>query len=234
MLPDFDFCRNAFTKYELDLTDEMYRKFDIYAEFLVEYNKNVNLTAITDPVEILYKHFIDSVLMLKYAEIKLDSSVIDVGTGAGFPSVPAKIYDDSLKITLLDSLNKRISFLQQLCEKLQIDAEFVHGRAEDIAKLPEYREKFDVSCARAVANMSLLSEYCLPFVGIGGRFIALKGPNEDISSSLNAVKILGGDVSREKNYDVEGDSRKIVIVNKISQTPPKYPRNSAQIKKKSL
>ena len=234
MLPDFDFCRNAFTKYELDLTEEMYRKFDIYAEFLVEYNKNVNLTAITDPVEILYKHFIDSVLMLKYAEIKPDSSVIDVGTGAGFPSVPVKIYDDSLKITLLDSLNKRISFLQQLCEKLQIDAEFVHGRAEDIAKFPEYREKFDISCARAVANMSLLSEYCLPFVGVGGRFIALKGPNEDISSGLNAVKILGGDVSRETNYDVEGDSRKIVIVNKISQTPPKYPRNSAQIKKKSL
>ncbi len=234
MLPDFDFCRNAFTKYELGLTEEMYRKFDIYAEFLVEYNKNVNLTAITDPVEIIYKHFIDSVLMLKYAEINPDSSVIDVGTGAGFPSVPAKIYDDSLKITLLDSLNKRISFLQQLCEKLQIDAEFVHGRAEDIAKLPEYREKFDISCARAVANMSLLSEYCLPFVGVGGRFIALKGPNEDISSGLNAVKILGGDVSRETNYDVEGDSRKIVIVNKISQTPPKYPRNSAQIKKKSL
>ncbi|HOC32999.1 MAG TPA: 16S rRNA (guanine(527)-N(7))-methyltransferase RsmG [Ruminococcus flavefaciens] len=234
MLPDFDFCRNAFTKYELDLTEEMYRKFDIYAEFLVEYNKNVNLTAITDPVEILYKHFIDSVLMLKYAEIKPDSSVIDVGTGAGFPSVPAKIYDDSLKITLLDSLNKRIFFLQQLCEKLQIDAEFVHGRAEDIAKLLEYREKFDISCARAVANMSLLSEFCLPFVGVGGRFIALKGPNEDISSGLNAVKILGGDVSRETNYDVEGDSRKIVIVNKISQTPPKYPRNSAQIKKKSL
>lgn len=234
MLPDFDFCRNAFTKYELGLTEEMYRKFDIYAEFLVEYNKNVNLTAITDPVEILYKHFIDSVLMLKYAEIKPDSSVIDVGTGAGFPSVPAKIYDDSLKITLLDSLNKRISFLQQLCEKLQIDAAFVHGRAEDIAKLPEYREKFDISCARAVANMSLLSEYCLPFVCVGGRFIALKGPNEDISSGLNAVKILGGDVSRETNYDVEGDSRKIVIVNKISQTPPKYPRNSAQIKKKSL
>ncbi|MGB4090677.1 MAG: 16S rRNA (guanine(527)-N(7))-methyltransferase RsmG [Ruminococcus flavefaciens] len=234
MLPDFDFCRKAFNKYELGLTEEMYRKFDIYAEFLVEYNKNVNLTAITDPVEILYKHFIDSVLMLKYAEIKPDSSVIDVGTGAGFPSVPAKIYDDSLKITLLDSLNKRISFLQQLCEKLQIDAEFVHGRAEDIAKLPEYREKFDISCARAVANMSLLSEYCLPFVGVGGRFIALKGPNEDISSGLNAINILGGDVSRETNYDVEGDSRKIVIVNKISQTPPKYPRNSAQIKKKSL
>ena len=234
MLPEFDFCRDVFAKYDLELDEEMYHRFDIYAEFLVEYNKNVNLTAITVPVEILYKHFIDSVLMLKYAEIPHDSKLIDVGTGAGFPSVPAKIYDNSLKITLLDSLNKRITFLQLLCEKLGIDAEFVHGRAEDIAKLPEYREQFDVSCARAVANMSLLSEFCIPFIKVGGRFIALKGPNEDISSGENAVKLLGGNVSRETNYDVEGEQRKIVIVNKISQTPPKYPRNSAQIKKKAL
>ena len=234
MLPDFDICRDAFAKYDLEFDHEMYRRFDIYAEFLVEYNKNVNLTAITDPVEILYKHFIDSVLMLKYAEIPHDSKIIDVGTGAGFPSVPAKIYDNSLKITLLDSLNKRITFLQLLCEKLGIDAEFVHGRAEDIAKLPEYREQYDVSCARAVANMALLSEFCIPFIKVGGRFIALKGPNEDISSGENAVKLLGGNVSRETNYDVECEQRKIVIVNKISQTPTKYPRNSAQIKKKSL
>ena len=234
MLPEFDFCRDVFAKYDLELDEEMYHRFDIYAEFMVEYNKNVNLTAITVPVEILYKHFIDSVLMLKYAEIPHDSKLIDVGTGAGFPSVPAKIYDNSLKITLLDSLNKRITFLQLLCEKLGIDAEFVHGRAEDIAKLPEYREQFDVSCARAVANMSLLSEFCIPFIKVGGRFIALKGPNEDISSGENAVKLLGGNVSRETNYDVEGEQRKIVIVNKISQTPPKYPRNSAQIKKKAL
>lgn len=234
MLPDFNFCRNEFAKYDLDLDHDKYLKFDIYAEFLVEYNKNVNLTAITDPVEILYKHFIDSVLMLKYAGIPHDSKIIDVGTGAGFPSVPAKIYDDSLRITLLDSLNKRITFLQLLCEKLGIVAEFVHGRAEDIAKLPEYREIFDASCARAVANMSLLSEYCLPFVKVGGNFIALKGPNEDISICSNAVKLLGGCVSRETNYEVEGEQRKIVIVNKISQTPTKYPRNSAQIKKKSL
>lgn len=234
MLPDFDICCDAFAKYDLVLDEQLYRRFDIYAEFLVEYNKNVNLTAITDPVEILYKHFIDSVLMLKYAEIPHDSKIIDVGTGAGFPSVPAKIYDNSLKITLLDSLNKRITFLQLLCEKLGIDAEFVHGRAEDIAKLPEYREQYDVSCARAVANMALLSEFCIPFIKVGGRFIALKGPNEDISSGENAVKLLGGNVSRETNYDVEGEQRKIVVVNKISQTPPKYPRNSAQIKKKAL
>lgn len=234
MLPDFVFCRDAFEKYGLSLNEKMYERFDIYAEFLVEYNKNVNLTAITDPVDILYKHFIDSVLMVKYAEIKPNSKLIDVGTGAGFPSIPAIIYDDSLNITLLDSLNKRITFLQQLCEKLDFVAEFVHGRAEDIAKIQEYREKFDISCARAVANMSLLSEYCLPFVKVGGQFIALKGPNEDISEGENAVSLLGGNVSRETNYSIEGEHRKIVIVNKISQTPTKYPRNSSQIKKKQL
>ena len=155
MVLDFEFYKVAFARYDLILTEEMYRKFDIYADFLVEYNKNVNLTAITDPVQILFKHFIDSVLLIKYGGIKPNSALIDVGTGAGFPSVPAKIYDNSLSITLLDSLNKRIAFLEQLCDKLDINADFVHGRAEDISKLPEYRENFDFSCARAVANLGV-------------------------------------------------------------------------------
>lgn len=234
MLPNYDFCKAEFGKYGLELTETQYKKLDIYAEFLVEYNENVNLTAITDPVGILHKHFIDSILMLKYADIPLNSSLIDVGTGAGFPSVPIKIYRDDIKLTLLDSLNKRITFLQLLCEKLDISADFVHGRAEDIAKDSDYRESFDFSCARAVANMSVLSEYCLPFVKVGGSFIAMKGPTEDISAAENAVKLLGGNVSRETNYELEDEQRKIVIVNKISQTPTKYPRNSGQIKKKSL
>lgn len=234
MLPNYDFCAEQFEKYGLKLSENAYKKFDIYADFLVEYNKNVNLTAITEPKEILFKHFIDSVLMLKYADISANSSIIDVGTGAGFPSVPLKIYNDSLNITLLDSLNKRITFLEQLCDKLDIEAEFIHGRAEDISKLPEYREQFDVSCARAVANMALLSELCIPFVKIGGMFVAMKGPNEDISLGNNAVSLLGGNVSRETNYQLEDEQRKIVIVSKISQTPTKYPRNSSQIKKKAL
>ena len=234
MLPNYDFCAEQFEKYGLKLSENAYKKFDIYADFLVEYNKNVNLTAITEPKEILFKHFIDSVLMLKYADISANSSIIDVGTGAGFPSVPLKIYNDSLNITLLDSLNKRITFLEQLCDKLDIEAEFIHGRAEDFSKIPEYREQFDVSCARAVANMALLSELCIPFVKIGGMFVAMKGPNEDISLGNNAVSLLGGNVSRETNYQLEDEQRKIVIVSKISQTPTKYPRNSSQIKKKAL
>lgn len=234
MLPEFEFCCSEFQKYGLNLTHEMYAKYDKYAEFLVEYNKNVNLTAITDPAGILVKHFIDSVIALKYVDIPENSTLIDVGTGAGFPSVPIKIYRPDIKVTLLDSLNKRITFLECLCNLIGIDAECVHGRAEDIAKIPEYREKFDFSCARAVANLSVLSEYCLPFVSIGGAFISLKGPNESAVDSENAIKILGGSVSRETIYNVGQEERKIIVIKKISQTPSKYPRNSSQIKKKSL
>lgn len=234
MLPEYTICLDKFRNYGLELTEKQYKKLDIYAEFLVDYNKMVNLTAITEPSEILIKHFIDSILLTKYVNLGDNTSIIDVGTGAGFPSVPVKIYCPAIKLTLLDSLNKRINFLKELSNRLDIDAEFVHGRAEDIAKLPEYREKFDISCARAVANMSLLSEYCLPFVKVGGYFAAMKGPSEDINSSENAVKILGGTIERVEEYHLESEERKIVLVKKISQTPTKYPRNSSQIKKKSL
>lgn len=194
MLPNFETVSNIFDKYEINLNKRQYDQLCIYADFLVEYNKNVNLTAITDPVEILYKHFIDSILLTKYVDFSKKSAIIDVGTGAGFPSVPIKIFYPDIKITLLDSLNKRITFLKNLCQKIEIDAEFIHGRAEIIGRMPEYREKFDISCARAVANMSLLSEYCLPFVKVGGIFAAMKGPSENINASLNAVDLLGGKI----------------------------------------
>ena len=234
MLPDFEICCDSFKNYNLELSEELYRKLDIYADFLVEYNQNVNLTALTQPHDILYKHFIDSILLALHVDIKENSRIIDVGTGAGFPSVPIKLFRPDVKITLLDSLNKRIVFLQKLCENLEIDAEFVHGRAEDISKNAEYREKFDISCARAVANMSLLSELCIPFVKIGGIFTAMKGPTEDIMLGRNAVDILGGTIESIKDYAIEDEGRKVVVVRKISQTPTKYPRNSSQIKKKNL
>ncbi len=234
MLPDYDFCCDLFKKYELDLPSEVYGKLEIYADFLVKYNENVNLTAITDGREIFVKHFLDSILLLKYVDIPSNSSIIDVGTGAGFPSVPMKIYRPDLKITLLDSLNKRINFLQQLCEMTQIDAEFIHGRAEDYGKESQYREKFDFSCARAVANLSVLSEYCIPFVKIGGYFLSMKGPNEIIDESNKAVELLGGKIKSDIQYSLENDTRRIIAIEKISQTPTKYPRNSSQIKKKPL
>ena len=234
MLPNFELSCDEFKKYNLDLSQEKYDKFCKYAEFLVEYNKNVNLTAITEPREVLIKHFIDRSLILNYIDIPENSSIIDVGTGAGFPSVPLKIMRPDLKITLLDSLAKRIVFLQKLCELIEADAEFIHGRAEDIAKMSEYREKFDFSCARAVANLSVLSEYCIPFVKVGGTFISMKGPNENPLDSESAVNILGGKIYEIHSYSLENDSRNIIEIKKISQTPTKYPRNSSQIKKKSL
>lgn len=234
MLPDYNFCKRSFKQSDIELSEALYEKLDIYAEFLVEYNRNVNLTAITDPEEILYKHFIDSILLDRYADIPENANLIDVGTGAGFPSVPLKLFRPDINITLLDSLNKRITFLKMLCDKLGIEAEFIHERAEVAGKNPDLREKFDVSCARAVANMSVLSEMCLPFVKTNGIFIAMKGLGENISDGNNAVGLLGGEISDQSVYEVYGEGRKIVVVKKISHTPTKYPRNSGQIKKKPL
>jgi 16S rRNA (guanine527-N7)-methyltransferase len=234
MLPDFEYCSSEFKSAGLELSRDLYEKLDIYESFLVEYNEKVNLTAITDGSEILKKHFIDSIILAKHVDIPDYSMFIDVGTGAGFPSVPLKLFRPDIKITLLDSLNKRVEFLRQLCDKLGIEAEFIHGRAEDISKLQEYREKFDFSCARAVANLSLLSEFCIPFVKIGGSFISMKGPIEDLSEGENAVKLLGGKIESITEYELLGEKRRIVNIKKISQTPSKYPRNSSQIKKKQL
>lgn len=234
MLPDYNFCKRSFQQSDIELSEALYEKLDIYAEFLVEYNRNVNLTAITDPEEILYKHFIDSILLDRYANIPENANLIDVGTGAGFPSVPLKLFRPDINITLLDSLNKRITFLKMLCDKLGIEAEFIHERAEVAGKNPDLREKFDVSCARAVANMSVLSEMCLPFVKTNGIFTAMKGLGENISDGNNAVGLLGGEISDQSVYEVYGEGRKIVVVKKISHTPTKYPRNSGQIKKKPL
>ena len=234
MLPDFALSCEKFSQCGIELSREAYDKFDIYAKFLVEYNEKINLTAITDPMEILCKHFIDSACLLKYVDFKLDSTLIDVGTGAGFPSIPLKILCPELCITLLDSLNKRIDFLKQLCDRLDIEADFIHGRAEGISKMPEYREKFDLSCARAVANLSTLSELCIPFVKVGDSFMSMKGPNEDVSCGTNAVELLGGKIENIADYSLFDEQRRIVTVKKISQTPIKYPRNCAQIKKKPL
>jgi 16S rRNA (guanine527-N7)-methyltransferase len=234
MLPEFDLCRSEFQTVGLELSQELYEKLDIYADFLVEYNEKVNLTAITDGSEILKKHFIDSIILSKYVAIHEKSTFIDVGTGAGFPSIPLKLFRPDIKITLLDSLNKRVEFLRQLCDRLGMEADFIHGRAEDFSKLPEYREQFDFSCARAVANLSLLSEFCIPFVKVGGSFISMKGPTEDLSDGENAVKLLGGKIESITEYELFGEQRRIVNIKKISQTPSKYPRNSSQIKKKQL
>lgn len=223
-----------FAENDITITDEMYEKLYEYSELLVDWNNKINLTAITDPEGITVKHFLDSLLIFKYADIKENASVIDVGTGAGFPGIPMKIYRPDLKVTLLDSLNKRINFLNEVSEKTELHMECIHGRAEECGRKSELRESFDIAVARAVAAMPVLCEYCLPYVRVGGYFIVMKGPGEDISAAENAVKILGGKIVKISDYDLNGDGRKIAVVKKISHTPIKYPRNSGQITKKPL
>ncbi len=228
-----EFILNEFNKCDIKLSTEQAEKFVKLYEFLVEYNQSVNLTAITDFEEVVIKHFVDSVLPFTMADIKENSSFIDVGTGAGFPSIPLMIVRPDFKGTLLEALNKRCVFLEKACELVGIKANVVHGRAEDYAK--EKRECFDFATARAVAAMPVVSEYCMPYVKTGGKFIALKSVNEDIEQSKNAIKILGGKITEVKDYTItNGDNRRLFVVEKISQTPTKYPRNPSMIKKKPL
>lgn len=235
MILPFEQSLQMFKSFGLNLTEEMYGKFDAYAELLVSWNKKINLTAITDAAGITEKHFLDSLAVFINDIIPLNSSVIDVGTGAGFPGIPMKIYRNDLKVTLLDSLNKRINFLSDVSNKLSLDLNCIHSRAEDGAKKVELREKFDVATARAVAPLPILCEYCLPYVKLGGRFIALKGPNEEAKNSFTAYRTLGAEIEDVREYELPcGDKRQIIIYNKIKETPSKYPRKPSQIDKNPL
>ncbi len=226
-----------FSQVQPYITDEQYEKLYKYSEMLMDWNKKVNLTAILSPEDISQKHFLDSVLPFSLVDVKQGAKLIDVGTGAGFPSCPLKIFRDDIRITLLDSLNKRIKFLEALSDELNLNAECIHGRAEDVAHNEKYRERFDIASARAVAALPVLCEYCLPFVKVGGYFIALKGRNalEEISVSKNAIKVLGGKIDRIIDYSLPGgDKRTLIAIKKISQTASKYPRNKGQMTKKPL
>lgn len=228
-----EFIISEFQKCNIELSQDKADKLLKLYEFLVEYNQNVNLTAITDFEEVVVKHFIDSVLPFSMIDIKENSSFIDVGTGAGFPSIPLMIVRPDLKGTLLEALNKRCVFLEKACKLTGVDAKVIHGRAEDYAK--EKREAFDFATARAVAAMPVLCEYCIPYVKTGGRFIALKSVNEDETLCEKAVKVLGGKIAEIKDYTItNGDNRRLFIIDKVSQTPTKYPRNPSMIKKKPL
>ena len=228
-----EFIISEFQKCNIELSQDKADKLLKLYEFLVEYNQNVNLTAINDFEEVVVKHFIDSVLPFSMIDIKENSSFIDVGTGAGFPSIPLMIVRPDLKGTLLEALNKRCVFLEKACDLTEVDAKVVHGRAEDYAK--EKREAFDFATARAVAAMPVLCEYCIPYVKTGGRFIALKSVNEDETQCEKAVNVLGGKIAEIKDYTItNGDSRRLFIIDKVSQTPTKYPRNPSMIKKKPL
>ncbi|MBO6231869.1 MAG: 16S rRNA (guanine(527)-N(7))-methyltransferase RsmG [Ruminiclostridium sp.] len=226
---------NLYRECGIELSDDMAVKLDKLAEYMVEYNKNVNLTRITDPDEIVEKHYIDSILPLTMVDVPRGTKAVDVGAGAGFPSLPMKIYRDDLEFTLVDSSNKRITYLDSACGILGLSCETVHARSEELGQNAKYREKYGLAVARAVASLNVLCEYCLPFVKTGGMFLALKGEKDESAEAENAVKKLGGEIVDVKKYSLpSGDSRNLVVIRKISGTPMQYPRVSAKIAKKPL
>ena len=219
----------------LQLDDVALKRLEKYAKLLVEWNEKINLTAILDPEGIAVKHFLDCLMIFKYVDIPLGASVIDIGTGAGFPGVVMKIARPDIKLTLMDSLAKRITFLENLCNELELDVTTIHSRAEDIT--PTQREGYDFAVARAVANMRVLTEYCLPFVKVGGSFIAMKGASaeEETLEATKAISVLGGTLTKKDMFNLgELGVRGIINVKKISQTSTKYPRNPGKISKQPL
>ena len=232
-----DLLKQNFDAFGWEYSDEIGNRLDSYAEMLVEWNKRINLTAITEPDDIVIKHFLDSILLLKAAELPKDATLIDVGTGAGFPSLPVCVVRNDLHPTLLDSLNKRLIFLEEVCKNIKVNAKFVHARAEEAGQKREYREQYDIATARAVAHLRELSEYCLPFVKEGGIFVALKGYEieDELEEAKYAISQMGGKVETIQKYELPRDNkRSIVVVRKFRQTPAKYPRRSAKIKKSPL
>ena len=225
--------------FNLEASDEKLEKLKKYREILVEWNKVMNLTGIEEEREVFVKHFLDSISAVTNGYINDNTSLIDVGTGAGFPGMPLKICLDNLKLTLLDSLNKRINFLQEVANELDLeDIDFVHGRAEDFGKKEEYREKFDVATARAVAGLPILMEFCVPFVKVGGYFICLKGPNAnlELEESKVAMEVLGIEFVEKidiKLPDLELNHN-ILVFKKNKSTPSKYPRKSGKPSKNPI
>ena len=214
----------------VELDDDAALKFSRYSDLLVEVNSYMNLTAITESDEILVKHFIDSLEVLKYVDIPLGASLIDVGTGAGFPGVPLLLARNDIKLTFLDSLKKRLGFIEGVLDVCNLKAKLVHARAEDGGRDKDLRETFDFATARAVAPLNILAEYCLPFVKVGGRFVALKGSNEETERFKGAIEKLGGELEESVSYKLpNGDKRCLVIIKKISQTPTIFPRKPKKI-----
>lgn len=219
------------------LNRKQQEEFYEYMNLLLEWNEKINLTAITQPSDIIIKHFIDSMTVLKY--IKSDSSVVDIGTGAGFPGIPLKIIEPNLQVSLVDSLNKRINFLDEVVTKLMLkDILTIHSRAEDFGKNKEYRESFDIAISRAVARMNVLVEYLLPTVKVGGYCICMKGSDsqEEIEEADTAIRLLGGRIEKIDEFCLPDTDikRTVILIKKISNTPNKYPRRSGMPAKEPI
>lgn len=226
-------------KMGISLSEGQLEQFMTYLSLLLEWNEKMNLTAITEEQDVVLKHFADCLSLVPLLEWRTDMQIIDVGTGAGFPGIPVKIACPAVKMTLLDSLQKRIGFLQEVGSQLHLDGvTYVHSRAEDGGQNPAYREQFDLCVSRAVANLAVLAEYCLPFLKVGGRLAALKGPDAaaEVEQAAGALKKLGGRLVEIKDVEIPHTdlSHKLVFIEKVSPTPKKYPRNAGKIKKEPL
>ncbi len=224
-------------KIDIDVTDLQIKKFFKYMNLLIEWNQKMNLTAIIEPKEIIVKHFVDCGTLLKYLEN--NEKVIDIGTGAGFPGIPLKILNESINITLVDSLNKRVNFLNEVVAELNLNnINVIHSRAEDLARNMEYRERFDKVVSRAVANLTTLSEYDLPFLKLKGKFLGMKifEIEEEVNEARKAIRILGGKIEKVDKFTlIDSDiGRSIVIISKESKTPKQYPRKAGKPLKEPL
>lgn len=237
MLINKDLLKENAASLGIELDDEAVARFDRLAELLIEQNKTMNLTAITDPDEVVIKHFADSISLFKAVNPEERAKILDLGTGAGFPGIPLLITRPDINLTMVDSTAKKLRYVAQTVETLGLEAETLHARAEEAGKDPEYREQYDIVCSRAVAALNVLSEYCLPFVKVGGVFVAMKSAKaeEEIADAKKALGILGGKIIDKITFTLsDGGERTLIVIKKISQTSPKYPRVSAQIAKKPL
>ena len=224
-----EYFKKILNTFNIELNEEKLNKFEIYLNELIETNKNFNLTRIVDEKDVLEKHFLDSLIINKY--INSNDKVIDIGSGAGFPGIPLKIFLDNINILMVDSVNKKVDFINKIISELNLEnALAIHERAEDLAHNMNYREKYDVAVSRAVANMSTLAEYLIPFVKIGGKIIYIKGPNieEELNNSKNAINILGGKVEDIYEYKLPNLEQiyNIIVIKKVKSTNSKYPRKA--------